>query len=135
MLLDTSGLLCCLDKADARHTTATALYKEATRKIVHNYVLAEFVALALARGFALSMTVAYMRTVTMAPSVEVLWIDEFTHELGMQLLQQRPDKVYSLCDAVSFEILRHRNLFTALTTDHHFTQEGFARLLLGSQTG
>jgi predicted nucleic acid-binding protein len=45
------------------------------------------------------------------------------------LLEERPDKDYSLCDAVSFVLMRQYNLADALTTDKHFEQEGFTRLL------
>jgi predicted nucleic acid-binding protein len=44
-------------------------------------------------------------------------------------LEERPDKDYSLCDAVSFVLMRKYNLTDALTTDKHFDQEGFTRLL------
>jgi len=39
-------------------------------------------------------------------------------------------KTYSLCDAVSFVLMRRRSLSEALTTDRHFEQEGFRRLLM-----
>jgi predicted nucleic acid-binding protein len=35
----------------------------------------------------------------------------------------------SLCDAVSFVLMRARGILEALSTDHHFEQEGFLRLL------
>jgi uncharacterized protein len=47
----------------------------------------------------------------------------------MQLLVARQDKTYSLCDAVSFVLMRQRSITEALTTDRHFEQEGFIRLL------
>jgi len=43
--------------------------------------------------------------------------------------RQRLDKTYSLCDAVSFVLMRQYGYTEALTTDHHFEQEGFHRLL------
>lgn len=61
--------------------------------------------------------------------IETLWIDESLHREAIALLQDRPDKTYSLCDAVSFLIMRKRNLTDALSTDRHFEQEGFRRLL------
>jgi predicted nucleic acid-binding protein len=50
MLLDTSGLYCYLDAADARHAQAVSLLDSATVRLVHNYVLAELVALCAARA-------------------------------------------------------------------------------------
>jgi len=47
----------------------------------------------------------------------------------MELLIAREDKTYSLCDAVSFVLMRQRGMTDALTTDRHFEQEGFVRLL------
>jgi predicted nucleic acid-binding protein len=60
---------------------------------------------------------------------KVVWVSESDHRAGVQLLKSRPDKHYSLCDAVSFILIRRFNLTDALTTDHHFEQEGFVRLL------
>ena len=47
---------------------------------------------------------------------------------GADLLQQRPDKEWSLCDAVSFLLMPAHGVQDALTTDHHFEQAGFVRL-------
>ncbi len=47
----------------------------------------------------------------------------------MEILRGRLDKTYSLCDAASFVVMREYGLTEALTTDKHFTQEGFVRLL------
>jgi len=38
-------------------------------------------------------------------------------------------KTYSLCDAVSFILMSERRMTNALTTDKHFEQENFVRLL------
>ena len=55
MLLDTSGLMCLFDQRDVRHASAISHYESATRRLVHNYVFAEFVALAIARRAPLLM--------------------------------------------------------------------------------
>ena len=47
----------------------------------------------------------------------------------MELLENRLDKSYSLCDAVSFILMGERQMTNALTTDKHFEQENFVRLL------
>ncbi len=64
-----------------------------------------------------------------SPLVEVVWVGEALHTTAFALLQDRLDKTYSLCDAVSFVLMRERELTEALTTDRHFEQEGFVRLL------
>lgn len=38
-------------------------------------------------------------------------------------------ETHSLCDAVSFLLMREGAITEALTTDRHFEQEGFVRLL------
>jgi predicted nucleic acid-binding protein len=45
------------------------------------------------------------------------------------VLRQRPDKQWSLCDAISFLLMSQHGIQDALTTDHHFEQAGFVRLL------
>ena len=63
------------------------------------------------------------------PEVKIVWVDQQLHRDGIDLLLARPDKKYSLCDAVSFVLMRRAGLAEALTTDKHFEQEGFTRLL------
>ena len=63
------------------------------------------------------------------PEVDVVWVDEYLHRAALAFLQARPDKTYSLCDAISFLLMRSWGVDDALTTDHHFQQAGFVRLL------
>jgi uncharacterized protein len=63
------------------------------------------------------------------PDIETVWINEQLHREAVELLTLRLDKTYSLCDAVSFVLMKQRGITEALTTDRHFEQEGFTRLL------
>lgn len=129
MLLDTSGLLCCFDADEARHGDAIELYKIATARLTHNYVLAELVALTQARGLPREASLAFVAGVTRDAEVEVAWVDVAIHDEAMRLLQTQLDKAYSLCDAISFLLMRQRGIHDALTTDRHIEQAGFRRLL------
>lgn len=129
MLLDTSGLICCIDADDARHADAVRFYDEANVRLTHNYVLAELVAVAQVRKLPRQDSLAFTGDVWIDPEVEVVWVDPVLHNEAMALLQSQLDKSYSLCDAVSFVLMRQRSLADALTTDHHFEQAGFRRLL------
>lgn len=129
MLLDTSGILCLHHKSELFHTRARILYKQAPIRLIHSSVLAEFVALVTARRFPRAPALTYVGDLLENPDIETVWVDESLHRRAVALLLARPDKTYSLCDAVSFLLMRQRNITEALTTDRHFEQEGFRSLL------
>ena len=87
------------------------------------------VALAHARRLSRVAALTFLDDLCANPAVEVVWVDEELHFEAHQLLKKRLDKSYSLCDAVSFVLMRRLGIQEALTTDHHFEQEGFLRLL------
>ncbi len=62
-------------------------------------------------------------------AVEVVFVDFELHLAALNLLRRRPDKAWSLCDAVSFVLTEIRRLHEPLTADHHFEQAGFRALL------
>jgi uncharacterized protein len=97
--------------------------------LTHSHILAELVALALIRGLPRAKVLEFVVDLVDNPDIETLWVDEQLHREAMQLLIDRQDKGYSLCDAVSFIVMRQRGITNALTTDRHFEQEGFVRLL------
>ena len=129
MFLDTSGILCCYDAGEQRHVSAVEIYHRAPSRLTHNYVLAEFVALAQARRLPRVDSLRLAAELLIDPGIEVVWVDQSLHYEAMTLLQSQLDKSYSLCDAVSFLLMQQRNILDALTTDHHFEQAGFRRLL------
>jgi uncharacterized protein len=129
LLLDTSGLLCYVHKSERQHQQAVQFLDASNQNLTHSYVLAEFVALASVRRFSRLATLAFISDLLINPDIEVVWVDETLHCEAIRLLMERLDKNYSLCDAVSFVLMRQRGLNESLTTDHHFEQEGFQRLL------
>ncbi len=129
MLLDTSGLLCLQHQEEPYHTQAQAAYRTARTRLTHSYILAEYVALVNARRLPRMVALTFVADLLENPDIETVWVDKLLHHEAMGLLLARPDKTYSLCDAVSFVLMRQRSLSNALTTDHHFDQEGFHRLL------
>lgn len=130
MLIDTSGLLCLLHRAEPLHEIAVASYNAASIRLTSNYILAEFIALAQVRGLPRSVSLAFVSDLAVSASVETVWVTKSLHREALSLLQARLDKTYSLCDAVSFVLMRQHSIAEALTTDRHFDQEGFRRLLV-----
>ncbi|MFL6207403.1 MAG: type II toxin-antitoxin system VapC family toxin [Pyrinomonadaceae bacterium] len=129
MLLDTSGLLGLFDRRERHHVQAVERYHVARNRLVHNYVLAEFVALAHARHAPRALALEFTASLLTNSKVEIIWVGESLHQAALALLQQRLDKEWSLCDAVSVLLMQQRGFTEALTTDHHFEQAGFVRLL------
>lgn len=92
-------------------------------------MLAEFVALAQSRRLPRMEAIEFVVDLVANPDIETVWIDEALHDAAVGLLKARPDKTYSLCDAASFVLMQRHGIQDALTTHHHFEQEGFRRLL------
>jgi predicted nucleic acid-binding protein len=80
MLLDTSGLMCLFDQKDNRHILATRQYESATRRLIHNYVFAEFVALAIARRAPVTDALRFIDSIHHSKEIEVVWVDSGLHE-------------------------------------------------------
>jgi len=129
MFLDTSGLLCFFDEKDYRHLEAQTSIKLSVSLLTANYVLAEFIPLCEARRLNRKKTLEFTESLVPNPLIEIIWIDETIHEQGFSLLKSRLDKTYSLCDAISFVVMNLMHVDEALTTDKHFQQEGFTKLL------
>ncbi len=129
MFIDTSGFLCRHEKKEPFHGKAAEVYGSAKTRVTINYVLAEFVALALVRGLRGEGVTTFSEEILRDETIEIIWVDKGLHTKAVELLKKRPDKKYSLCDAVSFVLMRERQITESLTTDKHFEQEGFIRLL------
>jgi len=71
----------------------------------------------------------YVDAVKTASYVNVIYIDAVIETAAWSLLKNRADKTWSLVDATSFVIMQQLGVQEALTTDHHFEQAGFIRLL------
>lgn len=129
VLIDTSGLLAMFDAGEEHHELANELYDSSAARLTHSYVLAEWVPLARARGVPTADVIRVSVSLLDDPEVRLVWVDAELHRAGVALLRARPDEGYSLCDAVSFVLMRREAIRDALTTDKHFEQEGFVRLL------
>jgi predicted nucleic acid-binding protein len=129
MLLDTSGLLCLFDYDEPFHELAHELFSASADWVTHSYVVAEFVSLAHARRLHRGDALRFIAALATNPQVLTVWVDRELNDKALYLLQARLDKSYSLCDAVSFVLMGRTGVTEALTTDHHFEQEGFVRLL------
>jgi predicted nucleic acid-binding protein len=74
---------------------------------------------------------ATVRDILADPSTRVLPQTSGDFLAALALDEARPDKGYSLTDCRSMNALRGHGITDVLTSDHHFTQEGFTVLFPG----
>ena len=131
---DTSGLMPFLVPALPEHVAVVELVRAYMKSGGHfvttNYVLTELVALMGSRTrLSRPQTLAAIETIHQSPRFEIVHITPEIHQSAFDLLRSREDKNWSWVDAASFVVMQKRGLAQALTTDHHFDQAGFKRLV------
>jgi len=134
LFVDTAGWLCHLSAAQPQHTATTTLIgiclAQNGRLITTNYVITELVALMTSRSLmSRAQIVQSLDTLKASPHVTVIHIDPVLDAAAWALLKARQDKEWSLVDCASFVVMQQHGIMRALTTDHHFEQAGFVRLL------
>jgi predicted nucleic acid-binding protein len=131
---DTSGWAAVFGRTDPFHALARFLIEQwdtdGVQVVTTNYVLAELVSL-LTRPMRISRPhqVTMLDSIKSAPWVEVVHIDPDLDAEAWALFRRYTDKEWSLVDCASFVVMRQRGITDALTTDRHFEQAGFRRLL------
>lgn len=134
LFIDTAGWGHLIDPTQRFHAQAARIYRDSRQQgravVTTNYILTELVAL-LTSPLRLprKRMVSFIDGVRTSPYVEVVHVDEAIDRDAWLLLRARQDKEWSLVDCASFVVMQQRGMTDALTTDHHFEQAGFVRLL------
>ncbi len=131
---DTSGWGNLIDPTENLHLIAAQCYASRRNQgfvaLTTNYIIAELVALLTSPLRIRRQTIiSFVESLQTSPYVEIVNIDETLDAAAWQLLKTRADKNWSLVDCASFVLMRQRGITDAFTTDHHFEQAGFTRLL------
>jgi hypothetical protein len=134
LFADTSGWANLVDPSQTYHALAANLYRTARQQgrkvITTNYIITEVVALLTSPlRTPRPKIIAFIEGLKSSPNVEIVHVDQTLDNQAWQLLKNRPDKEWSLVDCSSFVLMQQRGIIEALTTDHHFEQAGFVRLL------
>ena len=134
VFIDTSGWAELFVASESYHQQAKEWLAQARKQkiemVTSNYVVAELVALLNSPlRVPRSQLFQYVDAVKTASYINVIYIDAAIETAAWSLLKSRADKTWSLVDATSFIIMQQLGVQEALTTDHHFEQAGFIRLL------
>lgn len=131
---DTAGLASFVDESQLDHQAAVddvkRVYQAQGKIITTNYVLAELTAL-FTRPLRLPKVkqLIFFERLRASSWMQIIHIDEALDQAAWELWSKRQDKDWSLVDCASFVVMRQLGITDALTTDHHFEQAGFVRLL------
>ena len=134
LFVDTSGWASLFIHSQTYYPQAEQYFRLALQQkqkiYTTNYVIAELVAL-LNSPLRISRSRVFeiVDAIKSVNYVEVVHIDEATDALAWTLCKSRRDKAWSLVDCSSFVVMQKLSIQEALTTDQHFDQASFVRLL------
>lgn len=129
---DTSALYAFVLKNEASHQAASRIVRDLVRArrrlVVSDYVVAEAVNLANARGGSL-VARRLLDLLEQTAGIRFEWVGSARFEQAKAFFRKHADHDYSFTDCTSFVVMRELGLRHALTTDHHFVEAGFEALL------
>ncbi len=131
--LDTGYLIALFSAKDAFHSAATQLRAQAvssSRKLLTTDAVLFEIGAAFSKTSFRVLGAQIIETLLRDPSVEVIAASPQLRNQAIELFAARTDKDWSLCDCLSFIVMRQQGVTSALTPDHHFAQAGFTALLL-----
>lgn len=132
VFVDTAAWLALLNTDDVWHSKAVLLRSELAQTN-HVFVTTDFVLLevadALCAPICRKRTADFLQNVHRLKSTEVIALSQSLLQLGVNLYSERLDKDWGLTDCTSFVTMHQQNITLAFTSDKHFEQAGFQRLL------
>jgi predicted nucleic acid-binding protein len=129
---DTSFFFALAATRDAAHDSAVStlskLLNDRRGIITTDYIIDETLTLTKLRvGSRVAM--ALLDRIERSPAVVVESVDTLRFDEAVQMFRKHADHGYSFTDCTSFVVMTELKLNAALTTDQHFVEAGFQRLL------
>lgn len=128
---DSSGFIAAFDRRDPGHPRATREWRRLAREgeavVTTALVLAETVT-HLRRRAGWEAAVRAGETLLRSRSIQILCPGREVLDAAWREFRRNAEPGLSLCDALSFVVMRDRGISLALTFDRHFATAGFATL-------
>jgi predicted nucleic acid-binding protein len=132
VFVDSAAWIALFDKRDSLHEPARQVLIE-HRRNQSRLVTTDFVLLEVANAFAAPATrvriTAFINGLRSQPDLRIVPADPGLLAEGWLLFSQRQDKAWGLTDCTSFALMTREKIQHAFTSDHHFEQAGFVKLL------
>jgi len=132
VFVDTAAWVGLLNTRDELHEAAQRQIGELRRQNAH-LITTEFVLLELANMFSAPVwrqkVVRFIDGRRRVPNLQIIPADSVLLDKGWILFRDRPDKEWSLTDCTSMFVMESDQIKLAFSSDHHFEQAGFVKLL------
>lgn len=132
VFVDTAAWIALANADDELHTRAdqimSDLLTQKARLVTTEFVLLE-VADALGTPSLRANTIQFINRLRQAPILRIIPLSEELLADGWILYSQRLDKDWGLSDCTSFVVMLSEQINQAFTSDRHFEQAGFVKLL------
>ncbi|HYX30676.1 MAG TPA: PIN domain-containing protein [Pyrinomonadaceae bacterium] len=132
VLVDTAAWIALVNTRDELHKQAEEVMAELRRRKV-SLVTTEFVLLEVANSFCTlawrNKSIKLINGLRLMPNLKITPATSSLLADGWQLYASRLDKEWSLTDCISIVVMQRDEIEQAFTSDHHFEQAGFAKLL------
>jgi predicted nucleic acid-binding protein len=132
VFVDAAAWIALNNRRDEHHGASTALLVELRRRrlglLTTEFVLVE-VANSLSRPETRSLAIEFLDGLRRDPDLRVEPASTELFAAGWSLYSARPDKAWGLTDCISSITMQREGITRAFTSDHHFVQAGFVKLL------
>lgn len=127
---DTSYWIAVTNPKDELHNLVQIINKSIKGSLIFttDEVLVEFLAYFSSKYSGAMRKAASEITRRILNNVEIQVIPQSRNSFlsGLKLYEERLDKQYSLVDCISMVTMKNEGITEILTSDYHFTQEGFS---------
>ena len=132
IFVDTSALIALVMAKDVFHIQASAVMGElengGNQLVTTEFVLVEF-ANSLSKVRLRHKPALMLDKWTSLSTFQVIWSSRQLFDKAFDFFRERPDKDWSLTDCASFVVMKDHQIDLAFTSDKHFEQAGFKKLL------
>lgn len=132
VFVDTAAWIARINSDDNLHGRVIQVLQDLNQRRV-SLVTTEFVLLEVADALSSpryrQKTIGFIAGLRQIAVVRIVALSTSLLESGWELYRSRPDKEWGLTDCTSFALMTEQGITEALTSDHHFEQAGFVKLL------
>jgi predicted nucleic acid-binding protein len=128
IFVDAGAWIALADADDGYHQAATRVYptliKNYRRLVTTNLVVAEAYAM-LRRTLGHGPAMGFLDGIRSSSRIQKVCSTPELEREAEEILRQYTDQDFSFADAVSFALMRRRDIAEAFAFDHHFSTAGF----------